>query len=63
MSKKKPAPVRAPNEAVVRGRALLAASRIRKQAAAKPTVAMDLKDVNDLIARARRARTSTRRGR
>jgi hypothetical protein len=55
--------VRAAYEAFVRGRALLAAARIRKQAAAARTGPMGLKEVNDLIARTRRAREATRRGR
>ena len=55
--------VRAAYEAFVRGRALLAAARIRKQAAASRIGPMGLKDVNDLIARTRRARTSSRRAR
>lgn len=55
--------VAAAYEAFVRGRAFLAAARVRKQAAADRTGPMGLKDVNDLIARTRRARQSPRRGR
>ena len=52
--------VRAAYEAFIRGRALLAAARIRKQVTAARTGPMGLKEVNDLIARTRQAR---RRGR
>jgi hypothetical protein len=55
--------VRSAYEAFVRGRALLAASRIRKRAAAARKGPMSLKDVNELIAKTRRARESSRRGR
>lgn len=54
--------VAAAREAFVRGRAFLAAARIRKQAAATRAGPMTLKDVNALIARTRRARQSPRRG-
>jgi hypothetical protein len=53
--------VRGAYEAFVRGRALLAAARIRRQAAAERTGPMSLKDINDLIARTRRARESAKR--
>lgn len=54
--------VAAAYEAFIRGRAMLAASRIRRQAAAGRSGPMTLKDVNDLIARTRRARQSSKRG-
>lgn len=54
--------VRAAYEAYVRGRAMLAAARIRRQSAADRTGPRGLKEVNDLIARTRRARQSSRRG-
>src|SRR3954464_5911944 len=54
--------VRSAYEAFIRGRAMLAAARIRKQAAATRQGPMSLKDVNELIARTRRARESTSRG-
>jgi hypothetical protein len=43
-------------EAFVRGRAMLAASRIRKKAAAERSGPMSLADVNALIAKTRKAR-------
>jgi len=54
--------VRAAYEAFVRGRALMAASRMRQRAAATRSGRMTLDDVNGLIARTRRARRSTKRG-
>ena len=55
--------VAAAYEAFVRGRAFLAAARIRREAAAARSGPMGLKEVNDLIARTRRARQSPRRAR
>lgn len=53
--------VRLAYEAYVRGRALLAASRLRRQMMASGKSAMGLQEVNALIAKARAARRSADR--